>query len=65
MKKPRLLINSLVVLAITVLTALIASPGFAENEFCWRDTETRGVGTVPAAQRRPVYRITRARPLFE
>jgi hypothetical protein len=49
MKKPRLLINSLVVLAITVLTALTASPGFAENEFCWRDTETRGVGTVPAA----------------
>ena len=45
-KRLRLLICGL---AVMVLTALTASPGFAEDEFCWRDSYGRGVGTVPKA----------------
>ncbi|MGH6811842.1 MAG: hypothetical protein ACREDM_05665 [Methylocella sp.] len=32
-----------------VLTVLTSSPGFAAAEFCWRDSDPRGVGTVPQA----------------
>ena len=35
------------VLVVMVLMALTASPSFAAAEFCWRDAEGRGVGTIP------------------
>jgi hypothetical protein len=46
MKYPRLLMLALVGAASTLLAV---SASFAAPEFCWRDTETRGVGTVPQA----------------
>jgi hypothetical protein len=47
MKNREAMLPALAVLIIASL--LIASPGFAEPEFCWRDTETRGVGKIPSA----------------
>lgn len=44
MKKVMILFSGLVFL---VLTALTASPSFAEAEFCWKDSYGRGVGTIP------------------
>ncbi len=32
-----------------LLVLLLGPPAFAEREFCWRDTETRGVGKIPTA----------------
>jgi hypothetical protein len=46
MKNPRLLMLALVG---AVSTLLMVSASFAEKEFCWRDTETRGVGKIPQA----------------
>jgi hypothetical protein len=46
METPRIL---LLATAVVAATLLIVSTGFAEQEFCWRDSETRGVGKVPSA----------------
>lgn len=44
-------------LALATLTSLTASPGFAEPAFCWRDSETRSVGTIPSASQERRERI--------
>jgi hypothetical protein len=35
--------------AVVASTLLMISAGLAEKEFCWRDSETRGVGKIPSA----------------
>jgi hypothetical protein len=46
MKSPRLLMLALVA---AVSTLFMVSASFAEKEFCWRDSDPRGVGKVPDA----------------
>lgn len=40
-------IGTITTLAITLILTLTGPPAFADDDFCWKDSYGRGVGTVP------------------